>query len=200
MFRKATRQKFGTRKQETKHSVDYIHSDLWGPSQVLSHGGARYFMTLIDDYTRKVWVYVLKQKGEALLKFKEWLTLIENQTERKVKRLMTDNGLEYCSKEFDGFCKEKWIIRHKTVRHTPQQNGLAERMNKTLVEKVMCMLFSANLLKHFWADAVTTAVYLINRSPSTTLNFKTPQEVWSGKTLDLSNLRIFGSPTCAHIN
>ncbi|KAH9657298.1 Integrase catalytic domain-containing protein [Citrus sinensis] len=199
VFSKATRQKFGTSKQETKHSMDYIHSDLWGPSQVPSHGGARYFMTLIGDYTRKVWVYVLKQKGEALLKFKEWMTLIENQTERKVKRLRIDNGLEYYSKEFDSFCKEKGIVRHKTVRRIPQQNGLAERMNRTLVEKVRCMLFSANLSKHFWADAVTTAAYLINRSPSTALNFKTPQEVWSGKIPDLSNLRIFSSPTYAHI-
>ena len=179
--------------------MDYIHSDLWGPSQVSSHGGARYFMTLIDDFTRKVWVYILKHKSEALLKFKEWMTLIENQTERKVKRLRTDNGLEYRSKEFDSFCKEKGIVRHKTVRHTPQQNGLAERMNMTLVEKVRCMLFSANLSKHLWADAVTTAAYLINRSPSTALNFKTPQEAWSGKTPDLSNLRIFGSPAYAHI-
>ncbi|KAH9648136.1 hypothetical protein KPL70_025471 [Citrus sinensis] len=200
VFGKATRQKFGTGKKETKHSLDYIHSDLWGPSQVLSHGGARYFMTLIDDYTRKVWVYVLKQKGEALMKFKEWMTLIENQTGRKVKRLRTDNGLEYCSKEFDSYYKEKGIVRHKTVRHTPQQNGLTERMNRTLVEKVRCMLFSANLSKHFWADAVTTAAYLMNRSPSTALNFKTPQEAWSGKTPDLSNLRIFGSPAYAHIN
>ena len=71
VFGKATRQRFGTGKQETNNSMDYIHSDLWGPSQVLSHGGARYFMTLIDDFTRKVWVYILKHKGEALLKFKE---------------------------------------------------------------------------------------------------------------------------------
>ncbi|KAH9654968.1 hypothetical protein KPL70_022170 [Citrus sinensis] len=149
---------------------------------------------------RKVWVYILKHKSEALLKFKEWLTLIENQTDRKIKRLRTDNGLEYCSKDFDEFCREKGIARHRTVRHTPQQNGLAERMNKTLVEKVRCMLFSANLSKHFWAEAVTTAAYLINRSPSSALNFRTPQEVWSGKPPDLSNLRIFGSPAYAHIN
>ncbi|KAH9804147.1 hypothetical protein KPL71_002018 [Citrus sinensis] len=200
VFGKATRQRFGTGKQETKNSMDYIHSDLWGPSQVPSHGRARYFMTLIDDYTRKVWVYILKHKSEALLKFKEWLTLIENQTDRKIKRLRTDNRLEYCSKDFDEFCREKGIARHKTVRHTPQQNGLAERMNRTLVEKVRCMLFSANLSKHFWAEAVTTAAYLINRSPSSALNFRTPQEVWSGKPHDLSNLRIFGSPAYAHIN
>ena len=75
--------------------------------------------------------------------------MIENQTNRKVKRLRIDNRLKYCSKEFDEFCKEKGIARHKTVRHTPQQNGLAEKMNRTLVEKVRCMLFNAYLSKYF---------------------------------------------------
>ena len=139
-----------------------------------SHGGARYFITFIDDFSRKVWVYVLKHKSEAFEKFKDWLTLIENQTERRVKRLRTDNGLEYCCNDFEQFCIKKGIARHKTVRHTPQQNGLAERMNRTLVEKVRCMLFNANLSKHFWAEAVTTAAYLVNRSPSVALHFKTP--------------------------
>ncbi|KAH9769620.1 hypothetical protein KPL71_012083 [Citrus sinensis] len=160
VFGKATRQRFNPGKQETKNTMDYIYSDLWGPSQVSSHGGARYFITFIDDFSRKVWVYVLKQKNEALEKFKDWLTLMENQTERRVKRLRTDNGLEYCSNEFNQFCIKKGIARHKTVRHTPQQNGLAERMNRTLVERVRCMLFNANMSKHFWAEAVTTAAYL----------------------------------------
>ncbi|KAH9781363.1 Integrase catalytic domain-containing protein [Citrus sinensis] len=200
VFGKATRQKFNPVKQETKNTLDYIHSDLWGPSQVPSHGGARYFITFIDDFSRKVWVYVLKHKSEAFEKFKDWLTLIENQTERRVKRLRTDNGLEYCCNDFEQFCIKKGIARHKTVRHTPQQNGLAEKMNRTLVERVRCMLFNANLSKHFWAEAVTTAAYLVNRSPSVALHFKTPQEVWSGKPPDLSNLRVFGCLAYAHIN
>ncbi|KAH9743695.1 hypothetical protein KPL70_003390 [Citrus sinensis] len=200
VFGKATRQKFNPGKQETKNTLDYIHPDLWGPSQVPSHGGAKYFITFIDDFSRKVWVYVLKHKSEAFEKFKDWLTLIENQTERRVKRLKTDNGLEYCCNDFEQFCIKKGIARHKTVRHTPQQNGLAERMNRTLVEKVRCMLFNANLSKHFWVEAVTTAAYLVNRSPSVALQFKTPQEVWSGKPPDLSNLRAFGCLAYAHIN
>ncbi|KAH9669834.1 Integrase catalytic domain-containing protein [Citrus sinensis] len=132
---------------------------------------------------------VAKHKSEAFEKFKAWLTLIENQTERRVKRLRIDNGLEYCCNDFDKLCIKKGIARHKTVRHTPQQNGLAERMNRTLVEKVRCMLFNENLSKHLWAEAVTTTAYLVNMSPSTALHFKTPQEVWLGKPPDLSNLR-----------
>ncbi|KAH9704361.1 Integrase catalytic domain-containing protein [Citrus sinensis] len=170
-----------------------------GPSQVPSHGGARYLITFIDDYSRKLWVYILKYKSEALDKFKEWTALMENQRRKKVKRLKTDNGLEYCSNEFDEFCKRLGIARHKTVRHTPQQNGLAERLNRTLIEKVRCMLLSSNLFKFFWAEAAVTAAYLINRSPSSALEFKTPQEVWSGKPPDLSNLKVFGCPAYAHI-
>lgn len=74
-FGKATRQKFNTGRKETKQTLDYIHTDLWGPSQVPSHGGARYFITFIDDYSRNVWVCALRQKSEALEKFKEWSTL-----------------------------------------------------------------------------------------------------------------------------
>ncbi|KAH9697306.1 hypothetical protein KPL71_023556 [Citrus sinensis] len=133
VFGKATRLKFNTGKHETKQTLDYIHSDIWGPSQIPSHGGARYFITFIDDYSRKLWVYILKHKSEALDKFKEWTTLMENQIGRKVKRLRIDNGLEYCSNEFDEFCRKLGIARHKTVRNTPQQNGLAERMKKTLI-------------------------------------------------------------------
>lgn len=91
-------------------------------------------------------------------------------------------------------------MRHKTVRLTPQQNGLAERINRTLIENVICMLFNSNLSKHFWAEAVSTTAYLINRSPSSALIFKTPQEAWSGKPLDISNLKIFGCPAYAHVS
>ncbi|KAH9655560.1 Integrase catalytic domain-containing protein [Citrus sinensis] len=199
VFGKATRLKFSSGRKETKQTLDYIHSDLWGPSQVPSLGGARYFVSFIDDYSRKVWIYVLKHKSEALGKFKEWDTLIENQTGKKIKRLRTDNGLEYCSKEFEDFCKYKGIARHRTVTYTPQQNGLAERMNRTIIERVRCMLLNANLSKGFWAEVVTTAAYLINRSPSSALGFKTPQELWSGKPPDLRNLRIFGCPAYTHL-
>ncbi|KAH9750404.1 hypothetical protein KPL71_013868 [Citrus sinensis] len=103
VFGKATRHRFNPGKKETKQTLDYVHSDLWGPSQVPSHGGARYFITFIDDYSRRVWVYVLKHKNEAFERFKEWIALMENQTERRLKRLRTDNGLEYCNKDFENF-------------------------------------------------------------------------------------------------
>lgn len=138
IFGKAKRLKFATTAHHTKGTLDYIHSDLWGPSRVPSHRGARYFLSIIDDFSRKVWIYILKNKSESFAKFKEWKALVETQTGRKIKRFRTDNGLEFCSEEFDKFCKENGIARHKTVRGTPQQNGLAERMNRTVMERVRC--------------------------------------------------------------
>ena len=108
-------------------------------------------MSLIDDYSRNVWVYILKIKDQALEKFKVWKSLVENQSGFKFKCLRTDNGLEFCSKEFEEYCQKHGIKRHKTVRFTPQHNGLAERMNKTLVDKTRCMLINSKLSRSFWA-------------------------------------------------
>lgn len=88
---------------------------------------------------------------------------------KEIMRLRTDNELEYLEHDFTEFCKYQGIARHKTVRYTPQQNGVAERMNRTILERVRCMLNHANLGKHFWGEAMSTAVYLIYRSPSTDL-------------------------------
>lgn len=142
----------------------------------------------------------MKHKNESFEKFKDWKVLIENQVGKKIKRLRTDNGLEFCSNEFDRFCKDEGIARHHTVRHTPQQNGVAERMNKTLLERVRCVLSNAGLTKGFWAEALNTVCYLINRTPATAIDCKTPIEVWSGKPADYSDLKVFGCPSYYHVS
>ena len=196
---KATRVKFSKGVHVTKEKLDYVHSDLWGPSRTSSHGGSRFFMSVIDDYSRRVWVYILKYKSEALDRFKQWHTLLENQTGRKLKKLRTDNGLEYFSSEFDDYCKSVGVARHHTIIGTPQQNGLAERMNRTILERVRCMLSYSGLPKPFWAEAVVTACYLINRCPSSAIGFKTPMEMWSGSPANYQNLKIFGCTAFAHV-
>jgi 5'-3' exoribonuclease 2 len=120
VYGKLQRSKFPKAVHQTKGTLDYIHSDCWGPARVESIGGHRYFLSIIDDYSRMTWIFVMKHKSDAFGKFKEWKTLVENQTGKKVKRLRTDNGLEFCSSEFDEFCKDQGIARHHTVRHTPQ--------------------------------------------------------------------------------
>uniref|UniRef100_A0A1S4DRC9 Integrase catalytic domain-containing protein n=1 Tax=Nicotiana tabacum TaxID=4097 RepID=A0A1S4DRC9_TOBAC len=113
---------------KTRDNIDYMHSDLWGPNRVPSKSGARYFMTLIDDYSRMVWVYVLKIKDQAFSTFVKWKTMVERQTKRKVKHLRTDNGLEFWNSEFDNFWSRDGIVRHRTCVGTPQQNGVAEQL------------------------------------------------------------------------
>ncbi|GKC23544.1 retrotransposon protein, putative, ty1-copia subclass [Tanacetum coccineum] len=132
---KSHRVSFSVGRHTTQGVINYVHSELWGPSQVESLGGKRYFLSIVHDYSRRVWVYILRFKHKAFGKFKEWKQLVKNQTGRIVKKLRTDNGLEFCNQEFEQLCIESGIARHLTVTGTPQQNGLAERMNRTLMDK-----------------------------------------------------------------
>src|ERR1044072_4149718 len=163
-------------------------------------GGSRYFVKFIDDFSRKVWVYFMVHKSEVFAKFKVWKAEVENQTGRKIKYLRTDNGTEYTEKSFIKFYEENGIQRHFSVRKTPQQNGVAERINRTLMERVRCLRLNAGLSKGFWAAALNMACYLVNRSPRASLEGKMPEEVWTGNPIDLSNLRTFGSPAYVHIS
>ncbi|GJZ35815.1 retrovirus-related pol polyprotein from transposon TNT 1-94 [Tanacetum coccineum] len=146
--------------------------------------------------------YVLGKsiRNEAFSKFKEWKQLVENQNGRKLKKLQTDNGLEFCNQEFNNLCKESGVAIHLTVAGTPQQNGLAERMNMTLLNKVRYLLIQSGLSDSFWAEATVTAEYLINRSPSTALKKKTPIDLWSRHPTNYEILRIFGCVAYPHVN
>lgn len=99
---------------------------------------------------------------------------------RSVKILRTDNGLEFSNRVFDEFCGRKGIQRHRTCAYTPQQNGVAKRMNRTIMEKVRSMLSDSGLPKRFWAEATHTVVVLINKTPSSAINFEIPDKKWSG--------------------
>ena len=105
---------------------------------------------------------------------------MENQSGKKVKALRSDNGGEYISKEFADFCAEKGIKREFTAPYTPAQNGVAERMNRTIQERIMSMLSQSSLPQLFWVEALMTTIYLINRTLNATLQFKVPEELWSG--------------------
>lgn len=119
---------------------------------------------------------------------------------KKVKCLRTDNGLEFCNIAFDNFCKQHDIERHRTCTYTPQKSGVAERMNRTIMEKVRCLLNESGLEEKFWAEAVATAVYIINRTPSAANDCNIPEELWLGKTPGYGHLRRFGSVVYVHID
>ena len=118
---------------------------MFGPVKVPSLGKSMYYVSFIDDFSRNTWIYFLKKKSEAFDRFKEFKALVENQTKKKIKVLRTDNGGEFCSKEFEEFSSKCGITRQKTTPYTPQQNRVVERMNKTLMERVRSMLSGAGL-------------------------------------------------------
>ena len=180
--------------------LELVHTDVWGPSPVSSLASSLYYVTFIDDSTRKLWVYFLKKKSEVFDTFRKWKAMVENETSLKIKRVRSDNGGEYRDNIFREFCANNGIKMEKTVPMTPQQNGVAERMNRTLNERARSMRIHAGLPKMFWAEAVNTAAYLINRGPSIPLDGKIPEEVWSGKEVNLSHLRVFGCISYVHID
>ena len=132
--------RFKTGRHTSEGILYYIHSDVWGPSPTISYGRSSYFVTFIDDFSRKVWFYMLKSKADVFTVFKQFRTLVEKSTGKSIKCLRTDNGGEFMSMEFENYCKEFVIDRHKTITYTPQRNGLTERKNKSIIKIVWCML------------------------------------------------------------
>ena len=182
--------------RKTSQPLELVHSDLSGRINVESLGGARHFMTFVDDYSRYIWVYFVRNKDEAFQKFKLWRAKVENSTGNKLKTLRSDGGGEYISKEFETFLEVEGIHHELTCPKTPEQNGVAERLNRTLVEGIRSMM--ANMPKCFWAEAISTSVYLRNRCPAAAIKC-TPYEALKGEKPDVSHLRIFGSVCFAHI-
>src|SRR3954467_11397913 len=171
--------------------LELIHSDLCEMNGVLTKGGKKYFMTLIDDSTRYCHVYLLKSKDEALNFFKIYKAEVENQLDRKIKRLRSDRGGEYFSSEFDAFCAEHGIIHERTPPYSPQSNGVAERKNRTLTDLVNAMLDTSGLSKAWWGEAILTACHVLNKIPTKDKEI-TPFEEWEKKRLKLSYLRTWG--------
>lgn len=193
---KQSKKPFQTSKSESTSVLQLVHSDLMGPQNTKSLGQALYLLTFIDDYTRKVFVYFLKRKSETFENFIRFKKYVENQTGEKIKILRTDNGGEYVSNNLENYLARKGIKHESTIPYTPEQNGVAERMNRTLTEKAKCFLFDADLHKMYWAEAIHMAAYVTNRIPCTKLlnkAAKTPEELFTGKRCDLSDLKLFGT-------
>ena len=130
-----------------------------------SIGDSKYFVTFIDNFSRYTAVCTMKNKNEVFAKFKVYVAYVENQTNFKIKALCSDKGGKYISKEFKEFCSEKGISRQFTLPYSPQQNGIAEEIKRSILKSTRSMLYEANLSQIFWAEAVAIAVYLRNGSP-----------------------------------
>lgn len=181
-----------------------IHSDVWGPAPIQTPSGARYFVTFTDECTRMIWISFLKNKGEVFKAFTELHKFIKTEYRREIHTLQSDNGGEYVSWEMKNFCKENLIQHQTSCSQTPQQNGLAERRNRSILEIVRASLFDMSVPRKYWGEAVRFAAYIMNRTPSRVIEFKTPLQ----KPHDLIEIalkqnlepRIFGYTAYVHQN
>lgn len=154
--------------------LELIHSDVVGPIEPTTKSGTRYLISFVDDFSRYAVVLPMKMKNEALEKFQEYKSMAENLHSKKIKTLRSDNGREYRNEEFDTFLAKEGIVRQLTVPRTPQQNGVAERFNRTLLDMTRCLLLESGVTKTLWADAACTACYIRNRCPSNSIDKRTP--------------------------
>ncbi|GJZ98344.1 retrovirus-related pol polyprotein from transposon TNT 1-94, partial [Tanacetum coccineum] len=171
--------------------LELIHSDICELNGILTRGGKRYFITFCDDSSRFLYVYLLRSKDEAFDSFKIYKAEVENQLGKRIKVLRSDRGGEYFTREFDTFCEENGIKHERTSPYTPQQNGLAERKNRTLVEMVNCMLNQSELPTNLWGEALLAACHIHNRITSRVIPMS-PYELWNGRKPNLDYLRVWG--------
>lgn len=159
-----------------KSSIPFmvIHSDVWGPAKISTPNGARYFVTFIDECTRMVWISLLNHKSEVCKVFQEFYKLVKTQYKCDIKVLQSDNGGEYINNEMQIFCKNNSIRHQTSCANTPEQNGVAERRNRQILEIVRASLFDMKVPRQFWGEAVRTAAYVMNQTPSRVIDFQTP--------------------------
>ncbi|PKU82366.1 Retrovirus-related Pol polyprotein from transposon TNT 1-94 [Dendrobium catenatum] len=169
-----------------------IHSDVWGPAPIASMNGFFYYAIFIDEFTKFTWLYLLTSKNETLAKFKQLHNMIKNKFGSSIQTFRSDGGGEFNSTEFRLYLINNGITHQVSCPHTPEQNGTAERKHRHLLDTTRALLHAAGLPHNLWADAVSTANYLINRLPSPNLLNHTPYYRLHGKEASYDHLRTFG--------
>jgi len=154
-----------------------VHGDLCGPVMPATPGGRR-FLLLVDDATRFMWVSLLTAKSATVDAIKRVQAEAEKVCGRKLRVLRIDNGREFTAAEFADYCADEGITRHYSAPYSPQQNGVVERRNQTVVAMARTLLKQRGIPAKFWWEAVVTTVHLLNRSPTKSLQGKTPYEAW----------------------
>ena len=177
----------------TTGPLQLLHLDLWGPSRQATIMGNQYLLTIVDDYSRMSFIYGIKHKNDALANFKIFLAKWENQLDTKAKRIRTDNGLEFCSAAFREFTDGKGIVHERTNTYSPKMNGVAKRLNRTLLEGARTVLIDSGLPKELWGEISNTVLYCKNRFPQRKLGKKTPFELFTGKKPSVNHFRVIGS-------
>ncbi|KAJ9566346.1 LOW QUALITY PROTEIN: hypothetical protein OSB04_002312 [Centaurea solstitialis] len=171
-------------------TLELIHGDLCGPISPSTIAGNRYVFVLIDDYSRFMWSYLMKEN--AITYFKKFKTMVEKETDNSIKVLRTDRGGEFSSREFNNLCDDNGMIRHLTAPYTPQQNGVVERRNCTILEMTRSMLKAKQVPNYLWGEAVNHATYIINWIPSRAVKDATPYELYYRRKPNVEHIRVFG--------
>ena len=202
---KQVRSHFPFQPYKASSPFSMIHSDIWGPSRIKNVTGTRWFVSFIDDHTRLTWVFLMKEKSETGQIFKNFKNMIQTQFQSKIQILKSDNARDYFNSILGEFLAKEGIVHLSSCVDTPQQNGIAERKNRHLLEVARSLMFSTNVPKLFWGEAVLTAAYLINRMPSRVLKFQTPCQTLlksfpTTRLISIVPPKIFGCSVFVHIN
>ncbi|KAJ0615698.1 putative RNA-directed DNA polymerase [Helianthus annuus] len=200
---KSHRQTFKPNNTRVNLPFSLIHSDVWGPAEVNGGQGFRFFLLFVDDCTRMSWVYFLKHKSEVFKFFTIFHAMVQTQYKTNIQILRSDNGGEFVNNSMKEFVQSKGMIHQTTCPRHPEQNGVAERKNRILLEMTRALMLESNVPKSFWPEALATAAYLINRLPTKALNLKTPLQTLTEFTKIPPSLtlepRIFGCSVFAHV-
>lgn len=202
---KHTRSSYPLQSYKSSHPFHMIHSDIWGPSRVNNIFGSRWFVTFIDDHTRLTWLFLMKEKSDIGRIFQTFHLMIQTQFSTKIQVFKTDNGREYFHSQLGSYLNSHGIIHISSCVETPQQNGVAERKNRHLLEVTRSLMLATHVPKFFWGEAVLTATYLVNRMPSRVLDFQTPfQRLLHTyphiRFVSQIPLKVFGCTAFVHIN
>ncbi|GBM04770.1 Retrovirus-related Pol polyprotein from transposon TNT 1-94 [Araneus ventricosus] len=177
----------------TKKPLELLHIDLWSSNVGPFYGQTRYMLTIVDDFSRYAWVLTLKNKNQGLKAFNTFKTEIEKQTNRIIRTVRTDNGLEFCSQIFEDDLKKAGIRHQRTNIYSPEMNGVAERLNRTMAEGVRCLRLESELPKGLWAELAYTFIYLKDRFPHKSRKGKIPCTLMYGKKCSVRHLKDIGS-------
>lgn len=189
---KFTKQPYSHSKSHAKHIFDLVHIDIWGPYKLCTKGKFKYFITLVDDCSRHTWVYLLQYKSDALKTLETFMSYVQTHFGTTIKTLRCDNALEFDSTHCKQLFAAKGIFHQTSCEYRPQQNARVERKHRHILEVARSLRFQASLPLSYWGDCVLTAVHLINRTPSSVLNHKTPYKVLHKELPEYSRLKIFG--------
>ncbi|KAL4347752.1 hypothetical protein GQ457_17G011290 [Hibiscus cannabinus] len=189
---KQTRLPFPTSTSRSAVPFELIHIDLWGPYRVSTHSHHRYFLTIVDDCSRMTWVYLLRVKNDDVLYLKQFLTLVKTQFSSNTKIIRSDNGTEFFNSACSTLFTTLGLVHQSSCVHTPQQNGVVERKHRHLLEVARALRFQSNVPIKFWGECILDACFLINRLPSSVLQWKTPFECLYNKHPNLNILKVFG--------